>query len=198
MTTWNESDHPRASQKGVPGNGGAFVGKGHSPADDVTLGASTAAPEPFVFNGRYQDNEQVRHLYPEYAAVRADLEEKGAYPYNDSFKGRLPSLATTNDDSEDTAIYLLQTMHSLDEVKRDVQAFRDAGGYEAADIPVGEVRRGTLARYGWYMGGTGWQTYENVRVTRDTRGRVLLKEPRQRSWRTISDGGTFLMQDAIA
>ena len=130
---------------------------------------------PFTFDKNYDNNEQVRPFYAAYSTVRAELEAAGQYPYNDSFKGRIPGIEGP---SEDTAIYLLQTMHDLDDMREKVAAF---GGVDAATLPVGETWRGDVAKYGWYMGGTGWQVYKDHRIERNSRGDVLLTAPRKRN-----------------
>ena len=59
----------------------------------------------WTFSKDYKDLEQVGEFYPAYLAVYESLRAAGEYPYNDSFKGRIPGIEGPQ---EDTAIYLLQ------------------------------------------------------------------------------------------
>ena len=158
--------HPR----GQSGNAGQFRDKGNS-APECGL---TAAAEPFVFDKDYRNNEQVRPFFAEYSAVRAELDAAGEYPYNDSFRGRIPSLAAADGKNEDTAIYLLQTMHGLDAVAVRKADFLAGGGVDAYSIEPGKPVRGTVVVYGFYVGGTGWKEYEDARLVRDVRNRLLI------------------------
>lgn len=131
--------------------------------------------QQFVFNGDHSDVEQVRPWMDAYREVRAELDAAGQYPYNDSFKGRIPGI---EGEREETAIYFLQTLHNRDKDREQVEAF---GGTPVSDLEWadGQVRRGDLCRYGWYVGGTGFQVYTDVRVTPHQGGfRVIPKGKR--------------------
>lgn len=164
---FDDNLHPR----GQAGNAGQFADKANS-APEGGLAAEPA--EPFVFDKDYRNNEQVRPFFAEYSAVRAELDAAGEYPYNDSFRGRIPSLAATDGKNEDTAIYLLQTMHGLDAVAVRKADFLAGGGVDAYSIEQGKPVRGTVVNYSLYMGGTGWKEYEDARLVRDVRNRLLL------------------------
>lgn len=118
----------------------------------------------FVFDGDYGNREQVRPYIDSYKTVRAALDAAHQYPYNDLFKGRIAGI---QGGSEDTAIYMLQTMYQRD---LDMQRVAEFSGTPVSELDAewapGEMRRGTVMRYGWYMGGTGVEVIENVRVTR--------------------------------
>ena len=188
--TWQPSDHPRAQTPGTPSNG-RFVEKART-GDDINLAAVPAATaRPFVFDRNYDNYEQVRPYFDDYCTVRAEIEAAGKYTYNDSFKGRIPSLAGTSNKDEDTAIYMLQSMHSRDEMDRQVEEFTAGGGYDIEDV-VGE-KRGTIAQYAFYVGGTGFKVLNDVRVKREN-NRTLYKLPRQRDWRFLAVG-TALFQE---
>lgn len=187
---WVASDHPRTQAPGTPGNG-RFVEKPRT-GDDISLTAPASAPAPFVFDRDYGNYEQVRPYFAEYCAVLAELENAGQYPYNNSFKGRVPSLAGASDKDEDTAIYMLQSMHSRDDMDRKVAQFAADGGYDVEELD-GSERRGTIAKYGFYVGGTGWEVLEDVRVKRQG-NRTLYKRPRQREWRVL-DSSRALFQE---
>lgn len=135
----------------------------------------------FVFDGDYDNNEQVRSYFAQYGAIRAEFDAAGKYPYNADFMGKIEGLIGSPD--EEAGVYLLQRMHDLDDLAARLASATEAGAIPATDLPVGREVRGTLIRHGWYMGGTGYSETENVRVLRDDRDRVTFKLPRQRQWR---------------
>lgn len=159
---------------------------------------------PFVFNRNCDAREQVLPYYPEYVAVRERLDAEGLYPYNGRFKGKIPSLAGSTDKNEDTAIYLLQVLHTrMLEHERESE-FIASGGRPleefdfTSDAHLNKGRRGTLVQRGQYVGGTGYTVYEDTRVTvRHHRGSTvaLIKKPRQREWRAILSGGRLLFRE---
>lgn len=154
--------------------------------------SETGAPTLFAFDNNYDNHEQVRPYMADFLTVYAEITADGGFPYNDSFKGRIPGLADSTDKDEDTGIYLLQNLRRLDREQARREEFLASGGVviaETVDDFTRKTRRGTLVHYGFYMGGTGWNEYPDARVTVDDQGRVLFKEPRQRSWRTMSGGG---------
>lgn len=151
------------------------------------MNATATMPAPFVFDKDYHNVEQVRPFYAGYLLRLAQLNAEGQYPYNDSFRDRIPSLATTDPKNEDTAIYLLQTMHSLDALAATLSAFVTGGGVTPDGLAPGAVWRGTVAEYGFYMGGTGWKTTPDARLMRDTRGRLIIIEKGKRNGRYASD-----------
>jgi hypothetical protein len=154
---------------------------------EATVSLTTPA-EPFVFDKDYDNYEQVRPYFADYENTRIELEDAGKYPYDESFKGQLPSLAGTSDKDETTAIYMLQQMYSREQMNREVRAFTAAGGRDAEGV-VGE-QRGDLATYGYYVGGTGWSVIKDARVKREN-GRTMVKEPRQRNWRVLGAGNAL-------
>lgn len=116
----------------------------------------------FAFNRDYDDYGQVRHMQPAYEAHRAMLDGAGRYPYNDSFRGMLgEEFATPRD--EESAIYMLQRLHDLDEIERKRAAFI-AEGAEEITVLDGPRRFSRVVRYGWFMGGTGWAEFSDVRL----------------------------------
>ncbi|MFC0314875.1 hypothetical protein ACFQNE_14230 [Gordonia phosphorivorans] len=117
----------------------------------------------FVWNRNYGDHEQVRPFMDQFLQVHAGIVGGGAYPYNDSFKGRIDGIAGS--ESEDTAIYLLQNLKSLDELDVQVAEFVNNGGCRLTDsgLVEGRMYRGTVVNYGFYVGGTGWRQHDNVR-----------------------------------
>ncbi|WIE81088.1 hypothetical protein [Curtobacterium sp. MCSS17_016] len=180
------TDHiTRKGEAGQP-----TTNRAHFAAKQQTEAAVTLSgpAEPFVWDGDYDNHEQVRPLFADYERIRDELTEAGKYPYNDSFKGRIPALAAASESHEDTAIYMLQQMRSRDEMHRSREAFIADGGYDVEEI-VGE-QRGDIATYGYYVGGTGWSVIENARVKRES-GRTLVKEPRQRNWRVLGAGNAL-------
>ncbi|MGW8431451.1 hypothetical protein ACWGJ9_10205 [Curtobacterium citreum] len=177
------TDHiTRKGEAGQPTpNRAHFAAKQQS---EATVSLSTPA-KPFVFDKNYDNYEQVRPYFTDYENLRVELEDAGKYPYDASFKGKLPSLAGTTDKDETTAIYMLQQMYSRDQMDREVRSFTAFGGRDVEKI-VGE-QRGDLATYGFYVGGTGWSVIKDARVKREN-GRTLVKEPRQKNWRELGSG----------
>ena len=94
-----------------------------------------------MFNRKYDDHQQVRPYMDEFNRVYDEIEAAGKYPYNDSFKGRIPSLAGTDDKNEDTAIYMLQNLRTLDAEAAKRAAFVESGGRKitAEDIAPGQT-----------------------------------------------------------
>lgn len=115
----------------------------------------------FTFDGNYRNTEQVVPFMADYLDAYANLRLAGQYPYNDSFKG-MPALAGRD---EDTAIYLMQGLRALAVLGERVEAARCDGFVEgvATDTPV---RYAEVIHYGWYMGGTGWQSWKDARLVR--------------------------------
>ncbi len=181
MATFVETDHPRNHPTGRT----RFSEKANSAPEDGLTASST---EPFVFDGDFKNNEQVRPFFAEYSVVRAELVAAGEYPYDDSFKGRIPSLAGATDRDEDTAIYLLQTMHALDALAVRKADFLAGGGVSVETVNIGETVRGTVACYGFYVGGTGWREYEDARLTRDKHGRIIVRPRGKRNGFLLSEG----------
>lgn len=140
-------------------------------------------PPQFIFNRDFDDHEQVRPYFDGYLARRAELEAAGQYPYNDSFKGHIPGLEGPN---EGRGIYMLQQMYDRDEMQAKVDAFLADGGQpvDELDLPEGRELRGTLATFGFFMGGTGYSE-QDVWLSR-TGDRVMIREPRARTKRWVS------------
>ena len=113
----------------------------------------------FVFDKDYDNVEQVRPFFTGYLAVRANLDDAGQYPYNDSFTGKISGIEGP---SEDTAIYLLQKMYDLDALALKVEEFLASGGEHVTEMT--ETLRGTIVVYGFYMGGTGWSEHREARL----------------------------------
>lgn len=76
----------------------------------------------FEFDRDYANLAQVFHLCPAYKARLEELEAAGADSYNDSFRGHLGVVATPKD--EDTAIYLCQTLATLQADQPDEWSMR--------------------------------------------------------------------------
>ena len=165
MSTFVETDHPRNHPTGRT----RFSDKENSAPEG---GLGTAAVEPFVFDGDYRNNEQVRPFFAEYSAVRAELDAAGEYSHSYSFMGRIPSLAATDAKNEYTAIDLLQKMHGLDAVAVHNADFLAGGGVDARSIEQGKPVRGTVVNYSLAYG--SWREYEDARLVRDGSDRLFL------------------------
>lgn len=158
----------------------------------------------FTFNRNYRDNEQVRPYFADYCAVRAELIPSGRGSewicYNIDFKGRIASLVGTDDKNEDTAIYLLQNMYTLDAEKEREAAFIADGGREVthAEVTEGTVIRGTIVHRGFYMGGTGWQQWDSARLISTHGGRSLVVLPKGKRTNGHLIHGRVLVKEARA
>lgn len=97
--------------------------------------------QAFVFNGDYNDEEQVAGYLPAYMTVYNEITARGEYPYNDSFRGKITGLVADHK-NEDTAIYLLQGLRHTREQQAKVEAML-AAGYNWIDRAPGEPVRYT-------------------------------------------------------
>ena len=116
------------------------------------------------FNRDYDDLGQVAEFYPAYLAVCEELTAAGEYPYNDSFKGRVPGIEGPR---EDTAIYLLQKTRHQREHDAKVAGYRADGwrDFDPAEIGAGPVRFAGVVEHG-FENGTGVRAWDGARVTR--------------------------------
>lgn len=148
----------------------------------------------FEWDKNYDNHEQVRPYYQDYLAVRAELEAVGNYPYNDSFKGRIPGIAGKD---EGTAIYLLQGMHQRDEMYAKVDAFLNDGGERVEWLD--EVRRGTVIHYGFYMGGTGWREYPESRlVPRNGKPHMVIPKGKRTNGFSVWGGNVLIKAKKVS
>ena len=100
----------------------------------------------WTWNNDYGDLSQVEGFYPAYLAVYEELRAAGQYPYNDSFKGRIPAIAGPR---EETAIYLLQKLRQLHKTEARLTEHR-AGGwrdFDPAQLAGGPTRFAGVAEY---------------------------------------------------
>lgn len=99
----------------------------------------------WTFNKNYRDTGQVRQFMPAYMERYAELAAAGKYPYNDSFRGHIGAEGP----DEDTAIYLCQTLRSLDELSEQV-ATALADGFRLVDGPPEETTKfARVIEFGW-------------------------------------------------
>ncbi len=156
----------------------------------MTNVTTTSDTIEFRFNTDYKDTEQVRQFMPAYLRRYAELCEAGKYPYNDSFRGHL---GVTGD--EDTAIYLCQRLRDLDEISVKVAAAL-ADGY----VPVGQVdtpiRCSSVIHYGFYLGGTGFKEFTDVRLVPGLTDLPAVLPKRARTRSVILLGGKVLAKVA--
>lgn len=143
--------------------------------------------ELFIWDKSYDNHEQVRPYMADFLRVYAEVVTPGGIAYNDSFLGRIPGVAGSP--NEETGIYMLQNLRSRDEKDAQVTAFRESGGIPVRSLEVGKEYRGTLAKHGWYIGGTGYGELNDLRVMFDydhmDQPRLKFKRPRERKWRTV-------------
>lgn len=126
----------------------------------------------------------VRPFYDDYLRVRAELAAAGRaderIAYNDDFRGRIPGIdpATTGTTpkDEETAIYLLQNLHTRERERAMLNEFiaRGAVPLDREDVPEIGHLRGDVAIAGWYSGGTGFRILSDVRVLRHGRSLAAL------------------------
>jgi hypothetical protein len=134
----------------------------------------------WTWNNDYKDLGQVEEFYPAYLAVYEELRAAGQYPYNDSFKGRIPGIEGPR---EDTAIYLLQQLRDVREMEAKIAEHRADGwrDFDPAEVDNGPVRYAGVATYGFYVGGHGFQEWTNARLTRYGHSSVMLLRGRART-----------------
>lgn len=151
----------------------------------------TGQSPTFVWDNDYHNTEQVRPYLDDFLVVHAELEADGRYPYNDSFRGRIPGIAGPD---EDTAIYLLQTLKRLDELHNKVEAFLADGGERVDSLD--QTRRGTVVHYGFYMGGTGWNEWHQARLLpRDGKPFAVLPKGRRTNGHYVAGGHVLIRED---
>lgn len=124
----------------------------------------------FVWDRNHDNNEQVRPYMNQFLDAHREITADGGFPYNDSFKNRIVGIAGSAD--EDRAIYMLQQLKSLDELAVQIAEYKAAGGIDIENLEEGTVYRGSVVRYGYYVGGTGFTRYDSVRFAikfRETR-----------------------------
>lgn len=117
----------------------------------------------WTWNKDYKDLSQVEPFWPAYKAVFDELEALGQYPYNDSFKGRIPGIEGPD---EDRAIYMLQTLRDVRAMEAKVAQCREQGWIDVtpADLTSTPQRFAKVAQYAFYMGGTGFQQWDGARL----------------------------------
>lgn len=118
----------------------------------------------FVFNKNYKDREQIAEFIDGYMAVYNELTAAGQYPYNNSFKGRIPGLAGATDKDEDSAIYMLQTERDLRAMEAKLARYLADGWEPLTEQPAESVKVKGVVEYGFYVGGTGWREWTDPRI----------------------------------
>jgi hypothetical protein len=113
----------------------------------------------FTFNKNYHDLEQVAEWLPAFDELRAAEIAANRYPYNDSFKGCIPGIAGP---CEDTAIYLLQSLHHQREQDARVERAL-ADGFERIDSVNGIERFAKVIVYHPDRSGE-WHQYLDARL----------------------------------
>lgn len=178
MTAFNEHEHPREMA-------GKFTAKSNS-APEISLGA-------FRFDRDYDNHEQVRSYFDDYMSVYRELESAGQYPYNDRFRGRIPGIEGPD---EDSAIYMLQNLRSRDALKVQIDDLLEAGGREVSIDDVDKPIRGTVVQAGFYMGGTGYRSWESARLMRAGNGHQLAVLPKGKRTHgsILGEGRIFVLE----
>lgn len=145
-----------------------------------------------------RDDEEaaVEPFYDAFLAVHDEITARGEYPYDDSFTGRIPGLAELPivgaRGAESRAIYLLQNMRRRrsDEAKRDAFLADGAAVVTLDDVTEEPAKYAIVAEFGWYMGGSGWRTWERPRLLRYGRSMAVLPKGKRVNGHILS--GTVL------
>jgi hypothetical protein len=111
----------------------------------------------FTWNKDYSDLEQVAEWLPEFTALRDAI--TGDYPYNDSFKGKIPGIAG---DREMTAIYMLQGLYRQREMDARIAAWL-AEGYRPLTELAAVTKFAHVILYRADRSGV-WYAYEDARL----------------------------------
>lgn len=128
------------------------------------------APKGWMRLGRDERDALVEPFYADYLARRKALGKAGVLVfYNSHFRNYIPGIdaaSGTSDDDRETAIYHLQDRYDREQDKAKLAKFVERGAVQITpeSFAPGEVRRGTVAVVGEYMGGTGFRLYKDVRV----------------------------------
>jgi hypothetical protein len=140
----------------------------NSGADSLTEYAAGATGDArplatsFTLNKNYHDLEQVAEWLPAFSAVRDQITAAGRYPYNDSFKSRVPGITGP---CEDTAIDLLQGLYRQREQTARVQRAL-AEGFEPIESVSGVERLAPVIVYHPDRSGE-WREYVDARLVRE-------------------------------
>lgn len=137
----------------------------------------------------YHDRTQVAPYWDAYLARFGELEAAGRYPYNDDFKGRIGAPEA----DEDFLIYMCQKERRLRDDEAKVAAALADGCVPIASVN-GVERFARVIRYGWYVGGTGWQEWADARLTTTTWGALAVIPKGRRTRGHVLDGGTVLVK----
>ncbi|MHB1782740.1 MAG: hypothetical protein ACYCTE_08620 [Acidimicrobiales bacterium] len=125
-----------------------------------------------------------------------ELRTAGEYPYNDSFKGHL-GLSAGSDES--TAIYLCQTLRRLDEDRAQIAAALADGFQPIEHDAVTDPIRGSVIEHGFYVGGTGFRCWDDVRLVRTGRnGLAILAKGARTRGHILSVSGVLVKPVAVA
>jgi hypothetical protein len=147
------------------------------------------------FNRNYDDLSQVEPFLPAFLAVHAEVAH-GDLAYNDDFKGRIPGIEGPD---ENRAIYMLQTLKSVNELNAQVEQYLADGGARIETLSE-TTKFASVVRYGWYMGGTGWHEWQDARIVPDERtGTPKYVLPKgKRTHGHLIDGGRILAKRTIS
>ena len=163
------------------------------------------APTGFIWDNDYGNLEQVRPFLAEFEQLKRALVEAGQYPYNDSFKGKIPALAES--EREDTAIFLLQRLSREEQRQADLAALRADGFEEVSARPPGDFEyRGGDGEYHQerfaeivVSNEHGTSRYETARVlwSRKMNGQpyVIMPKGKRTRGRLIETGSTVLARN---
>lgn len=146
------------------------------------------------FNRDYDDYTQVEPFLAAFLTVHAEVAH-GDLAYNDDFKGRIPGIAGPD---EDRAIYMLQTLKSLNELAARVDQYLADGGERIEKLSE-TTKFASVVRYGWYVGGTGWHEWKDARIIphEETGAPRFVLPKGKRTNGHLLDGGHILAKRTI-
>jgi len=143
-----------------------------------------------ILDRKNRDPEQVREFMPGYLAARNELgAAPGALVYDADLKGRIPGIEGPD---EETAIYYLQTLHKLDALQVQIDEYLAEGGEVITHLDEPTKFR-SIVRYGWYVGGTGWQEWSGARLCPNSKGVPSFVLPKGSRTRGHSIDGSKVM-----
>lgn len=111
-------------------------------------------------NGTKHDPEKVAHLLPAYEIKRAEVVARCGAPYNHEFAATFPADPGDHPDAMGYRLEQLRDLRLLD--AKLAEALAD--GFEVIESVDAPIKCAAVIRWGWYVGGTGWQEYRTVRL----------------------------------
>lgn len=155
----------------------------------------------FRFNNDYNDLEQVRPWLAEFTSIHSEIVAAGKYPYNDSFKNRIPGIANTEKRGpsqgthEEAAIYLLQKLYRAEQVKLRVDTAIADGCEPISTVPE-TTKFSHVIVYDDEQGmrGPDWQEWDDARLVGHDGGIYAVLPKGKRRYGTLINGRKVLVR----